>query len=148
MASTAHDSATTRLRNGVRASVRNNFTAYGFSIMITATFGAAVVGLGQPTMWEVLLFVVAAVGGFTLIEAVASGGFRHGLRGEPSDVVALGTAFSLISTAIAVSSAIVAVELVASWPGWLLAPFVATCVYVLAVAAEMALAEYIRDQRS
>lgn len=141
------DELATSVRNGLRASIRNNYTAYGFSVMITASFGVAVIHLGQPTTGEVFLFLAGAVSGFTAVEAIVSGGFRHGVRGEPSDVVALGTAFSLVSTALALGTATLTTEVLGAWPAWLLAPFAATCTYIVGGGIELAAAERIKRGR-
>lgn len=136
------------LRNGMRASIRHNYTAYGFSVMITAAFGAIATILESPRLGEIFLFLTGAVGGFTIVEAIVSGGFRHGPRGERSDVVALGTAFSLVSVALGVGAAALVATAIETELGWLFAPFAATVVYVLSMGIEMAVAERIKKKQA
>ena len=59
---------------GLSASVRNNSSAYGFSVSITASFGLLTSVAGTPTVPEIFAFAAAAVVAFALVEFVVSGG--------------------------------------------------------------------------
>ena len=56
---------------------------------ITASFGVLTATAGAPRVAEIFAFAGGAIAAFALVEAVASGGFRHGLGDEPSDVKAI-----------------------------------------------------------
>ncbi len=134
-----------RYARGMLEAVRGNSTAYGYSVVITSTFGVLTALHGAPEVRDVFIFLAGAAGGFTLVEAVASGGFRHVERAEPAEVVLLGTAFNIVSMASGLGAATVTGYLVDPWPAWLLAPFAGTSVYLVVVGLEMAIAEAAED---
>jgi hypothetical protein len=134
------------LRRGIRTSVRNNVSAYGFSIMITATFGVISSELGSPSVGEVFLFCGGGISGVTIVEAIASRGFTMQLRGEPSDVVALGSSFSYLSVGVSVGAAALVALLLSGWLGWTIGALSATGVYVPISGIEMALAHRAREE--
>lgn len=135
------------LERGVRTSVRNNASAYGFSVMITAAFGVLTAALGSPRVGDVFLYAGGAVLGVTIVEGLASRGFRIRLRGEQSDVVALGSAFGFASVGLAVGAAALAAELLGGWLGWLIGPLLASSLYVVASGIEMSLARVAQKRR-
>ena len=63
-----------RYKRGLHASVRNNASAYGFSVTITASFGLLTSALGTPTALEIFAFAGGAVAAFALVEFVLSRG--------------------------------------------------------------------------
>ena len=136
-----------RIERGVRTSVRNNVSAYGFSVMITAAFAVLSASLGSPPVGDVFLYAAGAVAGVTLVEGIASRGFRVRLRGEPSDVIALGSSFSFASVGLSVGAAALAAAIVPTWAAWLIGPFAASAIYVLASGIEMALAHEAQRRR-
>lgn len=136
--------ASRRYERGLLASIRDNVSAYGYSVMITASAASLVHYLGTPPPWELFLFAAGAVAGFTLVEGLVSRGFRNRLRPEPSDVVALGSAFSFVSVGLGLGSSVLAGLVVGTWLAWPVAAFFATVVYVLASGVEISLAERAR----
>lgn len=135
----------TSYRDGLRTSIRTNATAYGFSVMITCTFG--LVQQSAPvTTPRVLIFLFSAGIAFTTVEAAVSNLFRQRLRGERSDVVFLGTAFNLVSVAAGVAAAWIVALAGMSMLSWAVAPFAATLVYLLVGGLEMALAREIEQR--
>jgi len=135
------------LERGVRTSVRNNVSAYGYSVMITAAFAVLSASLGSPPVGDVFLYAGGAVTGVTVVEGVVSRGFRLRMRGEPSDVIALGSSFSFASVGLSVGAAALAASIVPTWAGWLLGSFAASAFYVVASGAEMALAHEAQKRR-
>ncbi len=134
-------STLSRYTNGVRASLRYNASAFGYSVMITATFGALNTLIGSPALPDLFLFVVGATAAFAVVDMIVSDFFRNRLRGEPSEVVALGSAMAILSVSSAVGVGALTGTFLRSWIGWLLGPFGATVVYLAVVGIEMALAE-------
>src|SRR5215212_20012 len=125
---------------GLRSAARNNASAYGYSVTITATFGILVTG--TTTVLEIFAFAGGAVLAYALVDAVASGGFRHGPRDEePSEVTALGSSVSFVSVGAALAIALVEAQLLGGWPAWPLGAFSATVAYLLLLALEIGLAE-------
>lgn len=82
---------------GLHSSAVGNAAAYGYSVTITATFGVLSTTRGVPGVPQILAFVVGAVLAVALVEAIASGGYRHELGEEPSSIRALGSSISLFS---------------------------------------------------
>lgn len=135
------------LGHGTRTALLNNLSAFGFSVMITATFGALSAQLGPPGTVEVFLFAAGAVGGVTLLDGISSKGFRRQLRGETSDVIALGTGFSFVSVLAAIGSAALFAGIVDGGSGWPIGAFLASCVYVLLAGVEMSVAKVLQSER-
>jgi hypothetical protein len=130
-----------RYGRGVRTSLRNNAAAYGYSVTITSTFGVLSVELGTPGVGEVFLFLFGAVVAFTVVDAVVSRGFRERLRGEPPEVVALGSAFGFASAGLSVGAAAVLGSILATGAAWPLGSFGATATFLSMAGVEMGLAE-------
>lgn len=130
---------------GLYTAVTTNSAAYGYSVVITASFGVLAVLDGAPAVGEIFLFIGGAAVAFTSVEAAASRGFRKTERAEPSWVVLVGTAFNFFSMSLALGAATLVAHLVGGWPAWAVGPLVATIVYMLVVGFEMALAERVED---
>jgi hypothetical protein len=127
---------------GLRSAARNNASAYGYSVTITATFGILSIVTSTTTVLEIFAFAGGAVLAYALVDGVASGGFRHGPRDEePSEVTALGSSVSFVSVGAALSVALVAAQLVGGWAAWPLGAFSATVTYLSLLALEIGLAE-------
>jgi len=127
---------------GLRSAARNNASAYGYSVTITATFGILSVVTAVTTVLEIFAFAGGAVLAYALVDGVASGGFRHGPRDEePSEVTALGSSVSFVSVGAAQTIVLVEAQLLGGWPAWPLGAFSATVAYLLLLALEIGLAE-------
>jgi hypothetical protein len=70
--------------HGLRASVRNNASAYGFSVTITATMALLNSILGTPAALEILAFAGGAVVAFAVVELVVSRASHKGWRTSPA----------------------------------------------------------------
>lgn len=126
--------------------VRNDASAYGYSLLVTTTFGAANVQIGSPSVNRVFAFAIGAALAFFLVEAAVSNLFRQRLRAEPSDVVILGSALHLVSVVAGLGVGALVAWLVGGWLAWLLAPFAATVVYIVLTGANMA-AAHLAEER-
>lgn len=133
-----------RYRRGLRSSVVNNSSAFGFSVMITTTFGMIQHFKGSPTFLQVMLFGICAVLAFSIIEGVASNGFRRRPDTHPGEVIMLGTAANALSVAIALGVAYAVSELAPEMVAWTAGALLPAGVYVLVEAAELAIAEDIQ----
>ncbi len=128
-------------------SLLGNSPAFGFSIMITATFGAVTRLEGNARLLELVLFGLAAALAVPLLEAAVTRGFTYRAVRSPPEVAMLGTALNVFSVGLGLGSAI-AVGLI--WDGllvWPAAGFLAATVYVLAESSEILLAEWIQQRR-
>ena len=128
-------------------SVRGNSPAFGFSIMITASFGGLTEVAGSPSVVEVLLFGVAAASAVAALEGIVSRGFRARADAAPSEVRLLATSMNVASVATGVGTAIGAAEALGGGAGWPVAGFAAAAVYILTEASEVMLAERIQAAR-
>lgn len=134
----------TRYVRGLHSSAIGNAAAYGYSVTITATFGVLSTTRGTPGVPEILAFVAGAVLAFAVVEAAASGGYRHELEEEPSSIRALGSSISLFSVGGALGLVFAAERLVGSFVVWPLGSFLATVAYLFAFALEIAVADAIQ----
>ncbi len=132
---------------GFSSSVRGNSTAFGFSIMITASFG--VLDSLQPTksLGDVLFFGIAAALSVGLLEGIVTRGFRLRVTKVPSEVALLGTALNFASVAAGVGTAIAVGEAIDAPVAWPVAGFAAPLVYIVAEAAEIMVAERLQQLR-
>ena len=128
-------------RRGLQTSVRNNAAAYGYSVTVTLTLAALSAELGSPNVGQVFLFGAGAVAGFVIVEGAATSFFRHRVRGEPAQVVVIGSALGFASVGLGVGAATLSGELIDGGAAWAIGPFLGTVAYLLVVGAEMALAE-------
>src|SRR5215216_4188758 len=128
---------------GLHDAARENVSAYGYSVTITASFGLLNVIVGSPTALEIFIFAGGAILGVALVEAVVSGGFRHRLAEEPSRVRALGGSISFFSVGLALLAVLLVGQLVGGFLAWALGSFLATLLFLLIFALEIGLAELL-----
>ncbi len=136
-----------RLRAGLSESLGGNATAFGYSVTITASFGAAQLGLGQPSFGDLILFGLGAVIAFGGLEGLISRGFRVPLENGTDQVITLGTALAFISIVLAISTARgIAAILPGGW-AWFGAAFGASLAFALIESLEFMLAEWVQERR-
>ncbi len=127
------------LLHGLNASVKGNAKAFGYSITITATFGAVSAVERSPTLVDVVAFALAAVAAFSVLDLLDAYVVRSADRtSETVQGQLLGTATDLLAVGAAIGVAIGVGRLVHGHPAWWAAPFVATVVYVLVQSVELA----------
>lgn len=136
-----------RLGRGVQESLHGNATAFGYSVTITASFGAVQHERGQPSYVDLLLFGVGAVIAFAVVEAVVSGGFRVPLMHGSEQVVTLGTALAFLSVAFAITTALGAAHFLRGGVAWFAGALGGSLVFVLAESLEFMLAEWLQERR-
>jgi hypothetical protein len=135
----------TEVARGLRASMRNNGQAYGFSVSITAGLALLTAEVKRPGPGNILLFALGAVVAFSVLEALASGGFRKTLEEEPSNVTALGVSMSFLSVGSATLAAWGTAHFVGGVIVWPLTGFVVATIYPVLAGLELALAERARE---
>ena len=131
----------------LRLSLRNNSGAFGYSVMITSTMAMLTSIEGSPRPAHIILFLLAAVASFALIEVIAPRAFTRSLEGETTTVIALGSSLNLLSIAAAVGLAALLGVLLPTALSWLFASFTASVTYLLGTAVEMAIARRIEEKR-
>ena len=90
---------------GVDTATRNNVTAYGYSVSITAAFAILQTSRTDTGVFEIFIFSAGAVVAFAIIAAVASGFFREELEDQSSHVKSLAGALSFFSVGLALGVA-------------------------------------------
>src|SRR4028119_2241717 len=96
-----HGSGFFRLfERGVDTATRNNVTAYGYSVSITAAFAILQTSRTDTGVPEIFLFSAGAVVAFAVIAAVASGFLREELEDQSSHVKSLAGALSFFSVGL------------------------------------------------
>lgn len=125
--------------SAMRGSVRNNASAFGYSLMITMAFALVNTFAGAVGLLRIFLFLFGAATAFIAVEAYVSSGFRRHVGSEPSNVVVLTGAINLLAVAAGASASAAAAQL----PGlasWAVGGFVATIAYLLVDAVDVLLA--------
>jgi hypothetical protein len=136
-----------RYKRGLHASVRNNASAYGFSVTITASFGLLTSALGTPTALEIFAFAGGAVAAFALVEFVVSRGYRQDLEDEPPNVKDVGSSVSVLSVGLAMAGAYVVGKLLGGLAAWPVGSFAATSAYLFLFGVELGLIEHLSRRR-
>jgi hypothetical protein len=103
--------------SGVRTVLRDNATAYGFSVVITATFGL-VSREHRPTVLGIALFAAGAAGAFLLVDLLASRFFRRVSITGTRRVVLVSGALDVMSImgAVGVGIGLATLPGVLAWP--------------------------------
>ena len=135
------------MRRAIGTSVHGNAPAFGFSIMITCSFGAVSTLRVPATLPDMFLFGMAAALGVALLEGLVSRGFRDRLEEASEPIQLLGTAMNFLSVAAGIGVAATTAWLVIGKPAWPLAGFFAATAYVLAESAEVQLAQKVQAKR-
>jgi len=134
----------THYGRGLGISTRNNTIAYGYSVGATAMF-AVMDDLHPADIPRIFVFIVGASTPFALVNALVTRGFTRRFADEPGVVIALATSFSVVSISAAVGLATLVAWAAPSWVAWLVASFVFSTAYLLAVGAETAVAAARHD---
>lgn len=124
-----------------------NSTAFGFSIVITISYGALQDLRGAPTLLELLLYGASAAVALAIMEGIITRGFRVGVERLPIEVLMLGTAQNVVSVIAAVGAVIGLGKLIGGPVAWLLAGALAATVFVTLESAELLLAAVVQRAR-
>lgn len=131
----------------IGTSVHGNSPAYGFSIMITVSFGMLTSLLGTPRVVEMLLFGLAAAATVAVLEAAVTRGFRKTIDDAHEEVQMLGTALNFVSVAAGVGTALAVGELLGGVIAWPVGACLAATAYVATESSEILLAEAVQRRR-
>ncbi len=137
-----------RYTHGLRVSARNNASAYGYSVTVTAGYGIISALRGTTGILEIFAWAGGAVLAFTLVGATATSGFRQRLESDPSEVQTLAGALAFVSVGLALVATLIIGWLVEGLYAWPLGSFLATVVYLGLVPLEMVLAEVLEERRA
>lgn len=127
----------------LRSTTGRESTTFGFSILVTVTFGLLQTMSGSPNVPQIFLYATGSVLSFTLLEGILSNGFRRSMPQHSTITLALGTSMNLFSVLAGMGvAALIANWLSGNWL-WVTAPFAAALTYLLMESLESALAERI-----
>jgi hypothetical protein len=140
-------SAETGLQGGVASAAFANSTAFGYSIMITATFAVANRAQQHGDILDYFAFALGAALGVAIVNAAVTRGFRRRLDEAPPEVVMMGAAINFVSVLLAMLAGLGTVEALPELLGWLLAPFVSSALYIVAEGCEIWVAEAVQAAR-
>ncbi len=137
------DSVGSTIVRGMRSTVGRESTTFGFSILVTVTFGVCQVTQGSPDLPRIFLYAAGAVMSFTLLEGILSAGFRRPMPQHRTQTLALGTSMNILSVLVGLGAATLLSVSFSHLAVWALAPFLAGVGYLLTESLEEALAERI-----
>ena len=126
---------------GMRSTVGRESSTFGFSILVTVTFGLLQTMEGSPDTPRIFLYTVGAVMSFTLLEGILSGGFRRPMPQHPTRTLALGTSLNVLSVLVGMGAALLLAHWMTRIALWALAPFAAGIGYLVTESIESAVAE-------
>jgi hypothetical protein len=127
----------------LRSTVGRESTTFGFSILVTVTFGMVQHVHRAPTAPQLFAYAVGAVASFTLLEGMLSRGFRRPLPQHATQTLALGTSLNVLSVTAGLAAGWGFAEVTSGLVAWAGAPLVAGVVYLLLESFEEAAAERI-----
>lgn len=130
---------------GLGMATRNNGLAYGYSITATASFGVLFRTDPPGSVGRIFLFVIGSGFAFALVSALVTRGFRRRVDREPPIVVALATAFAVVSTSAGVGIAALVGWGLGGWLAWFLGAVFATWAYLSIAAVEIALSRGLHE---
>jgi len=136
-----------RLVYGLGESLGGNATAFGYSVTITASFGAVELARGTPRFGDLIVFGLGAVVAFGGLEGVASRGFRFPLQKGSNEVVLLGTAVAFISIVVAIATARGIAEVLSGAWAWFGGALGASLVFALLESVEFMFAGWLQERR-
>ena len=129
------------LVRSARSTVGRESTTFGFSILVTVTFGMVQSTHGSPNPLQLFGYAIGAVMSFTFLEGVFSHGFRRPMPQHATQTITLGTSLNVLSVLAGLAAALGFAEITRGLVAWTGAPLLAGMVYLLLESLEEALAE-------
>lgn len=136
----AQQSLPADLRASLRTSIAVSTAPYGYTLTIWGSGAVGIGQLGSPTLAEVLLFMAGAVVSFLALEAVAYGSVALRIVSGPPPTVTVWGSAHWLTAGVAILASWGVAHLVHGLAGWLLVGVVATALYLLLNAVQVALA--------
>lgn len=117
-----------------------NAQAFGFSILVTVSYGIISTSAPPPTIGQQFGFAMAAVAAFSLFNVAIAYLARHETSAPESErVVLIATATDFMAVGAGLGVAFGVDFAVNGWAAWILTPFAAGLAYLLVQAVELAL---------
>lgn len=134
-----------RYRSAVRATVAASAAPYGYTLTIWTSGAVLSRARGIPGTGEALLFLVGAVSAYALVGVLAFGGSDEGIIPDPAHSVLWG-GLHLFSAGLAIGAASLVAHMVRDVIAWPLGAFLATALYLVASALQLAFANAARQR--
>ncbi len=132
---------------GVRTALRNNATAYGFSITITAAYGLVTGSRGTANAVETLSFAFGAAFGFLLVGVVFLARFPHGRLPESGQVATFTGGIDVLTVVAAIMVAF-GLSRIGAFGAWALTGFGTVLAYLLISGLNVLVARRIARRTS
>jgi hypothetical protein len=126
-------------RPALRAAVAASAAPYGYTLTIWTSGAVLSHTRGIPSAADALLFLAGAVVAYALVGGLALGGVPERLAPEPAHAVIWG-GLHLFSVGLAIGAATLVARLVTNPAAWPLGGFLATALYLIASAGQLAFA--------
>lgn len=135
-----------RYKSALRATIAASAAPYGYTLTIWTSGAVLSHARGIPSSLQALLFLVGAVVAYALVGGLAFGGYSEQLVPEPSRAVVWG-GLHLFSVGLAIGAAALVARFVTDSAAWPIGAFLATALYLLASASQLALVHTTRPER-
>lgn len=129
-----------RYGRSLRSAVGSSAAPYGFTLAVWTTGAVIIDSRGLPNALNAVEFALGAVLAFALIGFLAFGDLT-GESGERRPKTALWGNFHFLSVGLAIGAAVITTSLLDTGLVWILASFVSTACYLLALGAEFTVAD-------
>src|ERR671939_1459516 len=125
-------------RWATRQAVSMSLGPYGYTVTIWTSGGVLIHSRGAPSAIEALLFMLGAVGGYASVGIVSFG--SAGAQALAVKPPAIWAGFHVIGIGLAIGAATLVAHGIHSTAAWPLGGFAVTAIYLLVLAAQLALA--------
>ena len=132
-----------RYKSALRATVAASAAPYGYTLTIWTSGAVLSHARGIPGTTQAVLFLIGAVSAYALVGGLAFGGFSEQLVPEPARSVVWG-GLHLFSVGLAIGAASLVAHLVHDDAAWPLGGFLATGLYLVGSATQLAVAHVAR----
>jgi hypothetical protein len=134
---------TSRYRSALRATVAASAAPYGYTLTIWTSGAVLSHARGIPSTATALLFLVGAVTAYAVVGGLAFGGFSEHFAPDPARSVVWG-ALHFFSVGLAITAASLVAHFVRNDAAWPLGGLLATSLYLLGSALQLAVAHGTR----
>jgi hypothetical protein len=126
-------------RTSIATILRSAAIPYGVTLTVWASGAALTHFRGTPTIWEIFLFVIGGMGGYSLLVLASAPVLKHGAAGSPGPQMALTGVMHLFSIGAAVGI-VTLLARIDSWIAWPLGGLAGIGLYLGLAGLEFALA--------
>ena len=133
--------------HGLSVSVRGNAQAFGFSILITVSYGIVSTSTDKPSSLELIGFALSAVAAFTVLNILVA--YLKTIQPddvEKTSVMLVATATDFLSVSAGLGVVFAATALFHDWVPWVVSPFLMGLTYGGVQALQIAVTRHGADE--